>query len=68
MVTVWPRLAASAKSSRDSVGVSWTGSPRDDRLPAVELEAQVRPEVQALAWHALADAAEHALDPGPQLE
>ena len=23
-MTVWPRLAASAKSSRDSVGVSWT--------------------------------------------
>ena len=66
-MTVWPRLAASAKSSRDSVGVSWTGSPRTTACRRWSSRTQVGPEVQALAWHALADAAEHALDAGAQL-
>ena len=66
-MTVWPRLAASAKSSRDSVGVSWTGSPRTIACRRWSSRTEVGPEVETLARHALADAAEHPLDPRPQL-
>ena len=66
-MTVWPRLAASAKSSRDSVGVSWTGWPRTIAWRRWSSRLEVRAEVQALARHPLADPPQHPLDPRAQL-
>ncbi len=67
MVTVWPRLAASAYSSRDSVGRQRDLRPVHVGDPAVELEGERRAQHEPLARDAVAQPAEHALDAGAKL-
>ena len=67
MLTVLPRFAASAYSRRDSVGVSWTISPRTvaDRRRSSSVSS--RPEDELAAGHLVAEPAHDPRDPCPQL-
>ena len=66
-MTIWPRLAARAKSSRDSVGVSWTGSPRTIARRWWSSSTRSGPEIEALARDAIADPPKDPLDARPEL-